>query len=363
VEKLSKDSPACASRAIAQAGIAVTDRDWMSLALGEARKGVGRTAPNPPVGSVLVKDGVVLGRGWHRAAGRPHAEREALADAFERHGREAVRGATAFVTLEPCSTHGRTPPCTDGLIEAGVTRVVYAATDRNPAHSGQADAVLRAAGIAVTSGVLAAESERLLRPFFKVQETGLPWVIWKTAMSLDGRLTRPPGEGRWLSHPDSRADVQRLRAEVDAMLTSGETVRRDLPILTIREAALLEGREQPWRVVVTDRPESLPMDAPLFTDAWRERTLIRPAGDLAGVLRRLAAEQGVLSALVEAGGVFSAALLEAGLIDEVVVYLAPLLCGGDVPALGGVGLAGPLKLADIVFERIGDDVKLRARIA
>jgi len=334
----------------------------MRLALDEARKGVGRTAPNPPVGAVLVKDGVVLGSGWHRVAGRPHAEREALADAFARHGREAVRGATAYVTLEPCSTHGRTPPCTDGLIEAGVKRVVYAATDRNPSHVGRADALLRAAGIEVTPGVLADEAAAILRPFFKVQETGLPWVIWKTAMSLDGKLTRPPGEGRWLSHPDSRADVQRLRAEVDAMLTSGETVRRDLPLLTIREPELLEGRTQPWRVVVTDRPESLPADAPLFTDAWRDRTLVRPADDLPGVLRRLAAEQGVLSVLVEAGGVFSAALVEAGLVDEVVVYLAPMLCGGDVPALGGLGLPAPLKLVDPVFTRIGDDVRLRARI-
>lgn len=335
----------------------------MALALEEARKGVGRTAPNPPVGAVLVKDGVVLGRGWHRMAGKPHAEREALADAFACHGREAVRGATAYVTLEPCSTHGRTPPCTDGLIEAGVKRVVYAATDRNPSHVGRADALLRAAGIEVTPGVLAEEAEWLLRPFFKVQETGLPWVIWKTAMSLDGRLTRPPGEGRWLSHPDSRVDVQRLRAEVDAMLTSGETVRRDLPQLTIRDEKLLEGRSQPWRVVVTDRPDSLPKDAPLFTDEWRERTLVRQADDLPGTLRRLVKEQGVLSALVEAGGVFSAALLEAGLIDEVVVYLAPMLCDGDVPALGGLGLPEPLKLQDAVFERIGDDVKLRARIA
>jgi diaminohydroxyphosphoribosylaminopyrimidine deaminase/5-amino-6-(5-phosphoribosylamino)uracil reductase len=347
---------------IAHAEGIVDDAHWMTLALEEARKGVGRTAPNPPVGSVLVKDGVVLGRGWHRAAGRPHAEREELADAFARHGREAVRGATAYVTLEPCSTHGRTPPCTDGLIEAGVKRVVYAATDRNPSHVGRADALLRAAGIEVTPGVLADEAERLLLPFFKVQETGLPWVIWKTAMSLDGRLTRPPGEGRWLSHPDSRADVQGLRAEVDAMLTSGETVRRDLPQLTIRDAELLEGRNQPWRVVMTDRPDTLPLEAPLFTDEWRDRTLVRPADDLPGTLRRLVKEQGVLSALVEAGGVFSAALLEAGLIDEVVVYLAPMLCGGDVPALGGLGLPKPLKLQDAVFQRIGDDVKLRTRI-
>lgn len=332
----------------------------MKLALAEAAKGVGRTAPNPPVGAIIVKEGEVIGRGWHHAAGRPHAEREALADAFASVGAEAVRGATIYVTLEPCSTHGRTPPCTQGLIDAGIARVVYAVTDRNPAHVGRADAILDAAGIAVTSGVMAEEGAVILRPFFKVQETGLPWVIWKTAMTLDGRLTRPPGEGQWLSSPASRADVQRLRSGVDAILTSGETVRRDRPQLTIREAELLEGRTQPWRVVITDQPETLPQDAALFTDEWSERTLIRSSADLRETLRRLAAEQGVLSVLVEAGGVFSAALIAQKLVDEVVVYLAPLISGGDVPALAGPGLLHPLALAGATYERIGDDVKLRA---
>ena len=254
-----------------------TDAHWMQLALAEARKGVGRTAPNPPVGAVIVKHGVLLGSGWHRAAGQPHAEREALADACANHGREAVRGATVYVTLEPCSTHGRTPPCTQGLIDAGVARVVYACVDRNPDHAGRADTLLTAAGIVVASGVCRDEAERILRPFFKVRETGLPWVIWKTAMSLDGRITRPPGEGQWLTGEAARADVQQLRATADAILTSGATVRRDRPALTLRAPGLLDGRPQPWRVVFTDEPESLPKDAPLFTDEWRERTLIRPA--------------------------------------------------------------------------------------
>lgn len=338
------------------------DAHWMALALAEARNGVGRTAPNPPVGAVIVKEDVLIGRGWHRAAGQPHAEREALADALRHAGAEAIRGSTAYVTLEPCSTFGRTPPCTAGLIEAGVSRVVYAVKDRNPAHVGRADALLAAAGIDVVSGVLEKEATDLLRPFFQVQETGRPWVIWKTAMSLDGRLTRPPGEGQWLSSEASRADVQRLRGEVDAILTSGETVRRDRPQLTIRLPELLEGRSQPWRVVVTDRPDELPADAALFIDEWHDRTLVRPAGDLPGVLKNLAAEQGVLSVLVEAGGMFSAALFESGCIDEVVIYLAPLLCGGDVPALAGTGLPVLAALTDVRYERIGDDVRMRARV-
>ncbi len=341
----------------------MTDEDYMRLAFAEARKGIGKTAPNPPVGAVVVKDGFLLGSGWHRAAGQPHAEREALADASEKHGRDALRGATVYITLEPCSSHGRTPPCTQGLIDAGVARVVYACVDRNPAHAGRADALLTSAGIELVSSVCRTEAEKLLRPFFKVRETGLPWVIWKTAMSLDGRLTRPPGEGQWLTHETSRADVQKLRATVDAILTTGETVRRDRPALTIRMPELLEGRPQPWRVVFSDHPESLPKDAPLFTDDSSERTLIRPRHDLESALRDLARDQGVLSCMTESGGVFSAALFEAGLVDEVVVYYAPLLCGGPVPALAGTGLRESLRLVETEFVQLGNDIRFRGVIA
>jgi len=330
----------------------------MALALAEARKGIGRTAPNPPVGSVIVKDGVLLGSGYHHAAGRPHAEREALADVFRNHGADAARGATAYVTLEPCSTHGRTPPCTDGLIEAGISRVVYATMDRNPSHAGRADGILRGAGIEVTSGILKEEADRILLPFFKVKETGLPWIIWKTAMSLDGRITRPPGEGQWLTGPAARLDVQKLRSTVDAILTTGETVRRDRPALTIRVPDLLEGRSQPWRVIFTDHPSSLPTDAPLLSDEWQHRTLIRPRSGIAESLRGLVRDQGVLSVMIEAGGVFSAAMLGAGLIDEAVIYYAPMLCGGPSSALAGAGLHPSLKMKDVSFEQVGGDIKI-----
>jgi len=341
----------------------MTDHHWMQLALIEARHGVGRTAPNPPVGAVVVSRGVLLGSGWHHAAGQPHAEREALADACARHGAEAVRGATVYVTLEPCSTHGRTPPCTQGLIDAGVARVVYACEDPNPCHAGRAAELLAAARIAVTVGVGHAEAALLLRPFFKVRTTGLPWVIWKTAMSLDGRITRPPGEGPWLTGEAARADVQHLRATADAILTSGATVRSDRPALTLRDPGWLDGRPQPWRVVFSDAPESLPRDAPLFTDAWRERTLIRSGRDLPGALRELARDQGVLTAMTEAGGVFSAALLAAGLVDEVVIYCAPLLCGGPTLALAGLELPASLRLLETEFTQLGDDFRIRGVLA
>jgi diaminohydroxyphosphoribosylaminopyrimidine deaminase/5-amino-6-(5-phosphoribosylamino)uracil reductase len=335
-----------------------SDVEWMELALEEARKGIGRTAPNPPVGSVIVKDGELLGRGYHHAAGRPHAEREALVDVFRRHGKEGANGATAYVTLEPCSTYGRTPPCTEGLIEAGISRVVYATVDRNPSHAGRADQILTNAGIEVTSGLLKDDADRILLPFFKVKETGLPWVIWKTAMSLDGRITRPPGEGQWLTGSEARHDVQKLRSTVDAILTTGETVRRDLPALTIRVPEFLEGRTQPWRVIFTDKPSSLPQDAPLLSDEWRHRTLIRPRGGIADSLRALVIDQGVLSVMIEAGGVFSAAMIEEGLIDEAAVYFAPMLCGGPSPGLAGAGLHTSLRMKDVSFKQLGEDIRI-----
>jgi len=181
-------------------------------------------------------------------------------------------------------------------------------------------------------------------------------------MSLDGRITRPPGEPQWLTNEKSRNDVQALRATADAILTSGETVRRDKPALTIRMPDLLEGRNQPWRVICTDHPAPLPADAPLLCDEWRDRTLIRPRHNPHDTLRALATEQGVLTVLVEAGGILSAALIEQGLVDEVVLYYAPLPCGGPVPALAGNGLPESLRLTDIVFTRIDDDIRLRARI-
>lgn len=334
----------------------------MNLALAEARKGVGRTAPNPPVGAVVVKEGRLLGSGWHRGAGLPHAEREALAAAVRLHGAAEVRGATVYVTLEPCCSHGRTPPCTDALIAAGVAKVVYACMDRDPRHRGRADAILEDAGIEVVSGVCAEAAGELLRPFFKVRETGLPWVIWKCAMSLDGRLTRPAGEGQWLTGEAARADVQHLRAGVDAIFTSGETVRRDRPALTVRLPGLLDGRLPPWRVVLTGRPESLPRDAPLFTDAARDRTLVLEGHDPQTALRGLAVDPGILSVMVEAGGRLSAALFGAGLIDEVVAYVAPLVCGGPVPALAGVALPASLKLTPFEVMPCGDDLRLRALV-
>ena len=336
----------------------MNDADWMHLALAAARNGIGKTAPNPPVGAVIVKNDILLATGWHRKAGLPHAEVEALTAALQAHGPEALRGATAYITLEPCSTSGRTPACTSALTAAGISRVVYASTDPNPAHTGAATAILTATGILVESGILKAHCDEILRPFAKTQTTGLPWVTWKCAMSLDGRITRPAGEGQWLSGPASRADVQLLRSQADAILTSGETVRRDLPALTIRVPELLEGREQPWRIVMTDQPETMPLTAPLFTDPWQHRTLLRSGKDPEVVLRALVHDHGILSVLLEAGGKFSAAMLRAGLVDEAVIYYAPLLCGNTIPALSGEPFPTSLQLEEISYLPLGDDLRV-----
>jgi diaminohydroxyphosphoribosylaminopyrimidine deaminase/5-amino-6-(5-phosphoribosylamino)uracil reductase len=335
----------------------------MDLALEEARKGIGRTAPNPPVGAAIVMNDKLLGTGWHRRVGAPHAEIEAITAAKEAFGPDALKGATAYVTLEPCSTTGRTPACTSGLIGAGVSRVVYGCEDPNPNHAGAAEAILREAGIEVLAGVLRDRCAEILRPFSKVQRTGLPWVIWKCAMSLDGKITRPPGEGQWLSGVESRADVQKLRSEVDAILTSGETVRRDRPALTIRVPEFLVGRTQPWRVVATNQPQTMPADAALFTDGWKDRTLIRDPDNMDLVLRNLVKEQGTLSVMLEAGGNFSAAMIRAGLVDEAVIYYAPMLCGGTVPALAGKEFPESVKLKNLTWNTFGNDLRLRGLLA
>lgn len=358
------------------------DRAWMEMALAEAAKGLGLTAPNPPVGAVVVREGVLIGRGWHRRAGSAHAEREALADAVARFGPESTRGSTVYVTLEPCCTTGRTPPCTEALITHGVARVVYASVDPNPRHVGRADALLSAAGIRVESGLLAQESGRLLRGFTSAMTRGRPWVLAKSAMALDGVVTRPEGEGPWLTGPESRAAVQVLRAEVDGILTSGETLRRDNPALTLR-VPHPHGEKPPlWRIIAT-RSGQLPANARVFHDEFAERTVVvclgklpAPSGlpdtlkvlacrDWVDALEQLTASYGIHRLLVEAGGRMTGSLLEARLVDEWLGWFAPLLTGTERPGVGGLGVASPkkgIRLSDVLHHRYGDDVLLRGTI-
>ena len=335
------------------------DIHWMKLALEQANSGVGTTSPNPPVGAVIVKGGKLIGKGWHQKAGGPHAEREAIADALLQHSPQSLNGATIYVTLEPCSSHGRTPPCTDGIIAAGITRLVYGSQDPNPKHVGAAKIIMRSAGLEVQSGVYRSACDKLIRPFAKVQKTGLPWVILKSAISLDGRITRPPGEGQWLSSPESREYVQKMRHQSDAIITGGNTVRMDNPSLTLRSTSI-PNKQQPWRMVITrGKKEALPQDYQIFSDEHANRTLVQEHGDIHLALKTLA-NKGCNSVLVEAGGTLMAAILQQELADELVVFYAPMLTGGD--DLGFGELTPKVDLEEQQFTRIGSDIMLRATI-
>ena len=330
------------------------DAHWMRLALAEAQRGAGLTSPNPCVGAVVVKDGALLGSGWHRQAGGPHAEVEAL------RGVDA-RGATVYITLEPCSTSGRTPPCVQALIAAAVTRVVWGADDPNPQHAGRAREILTAEGVAVCSGVLEPEAREVIAPFAKLITTGLPWVIAKAGMSLDGRITRPEGEGQWITGEAARADSMKLRVLCDAILVGAETVRRDNPSLTLRGPDIPNGKEQPWRVVVT-RSGDLPPDAKIFTDGQKARTLVMRGLALAEVLRDLAA-RGVMNVLIEGGGKLLASAFNERLVDEVICYTAPLISGSGRPVVDAASFdGGSVALRFVSAEMTGPDLRLRARV-
>lgn len=329
------------------------DRDeaFMRAALIEARLGLGQTSPNPAVGAVLVVDDRIVARGHHRRAGLPHAEIECLRQITK----PISQKATLYATLEPCSTSGRTAPCTTAIIEAGVRNLVIGALDPNPRHSGRGIEVLRKAGIKVRSGVLEGECAQLNESFNKWIQTGLPFVIAKCGMSLDGRLTGLPSEGPWLTSPASRRHAQALRSQVDAILVGAETVRADDPRLTVRG---LRRAKQPWRIVLS-RSGSLPRRSRILTDRFSARTLIyREILHLGRLLRDLGARE-ITSILIEGGGDILGQALDQSIIDKVQLYLAPIFTGGPIVAFGGTGgnsTSEAAKLERVRYERIGPDV-------
>jgi len=329
------------------------DDRWMHLALDEAQRGVGLTSPNPPVGAVIVAQERVIGRGFHLKAGGPHAEVEAIEYARLNHPK-LFKGATLYVTLEPCSTHGRTPPCTEAIKKAGITRVVYAARDPNPGHSGKADEILRSAGIQVTSGVLEKQAAQIIRPFSKWITTGLPYVIAKAGQSLDGRITRPAGESQWITSDSARAHGRRLRLRADAILVGAETVRQDNPQLTLRDGSGTIDKPQPWRVILT-RSGNIPAHCHLLTDEFRDRTVILQRLDLEDALLTLG-KQGVLTVLIEGGGIVLGQAFHQQLVDEVFWYIAPRFCGDGRPSLAGYPLSPSVELQNVTVRPMGDNV-------
>lgn len=325
------------------------DESMMRLAIREARKGIGKTAPNPAVGAVLVRGGQVISKGWHSAAGKPHAEIEALGKVSD------AAGCTLYVTLEPCSTHGRTPPCTAAIIQAGVTRVVFGATDPNPPHAGRAVKILKSAGLEVLTGVLAGECRELNAAWNKWIATGLPFVTAKAGMSLDGRIASFPGR-RWITSEAARADAMKLRSNCDAILVGAETVRVDDPRLTLRGAGK---SRQPWRVVWS-RSGKLPPESKILTDEFRDRTLVFQGKSLLSVMRDLG-RRGVQHVLIEGGGRTHGEALDRGLVDRVVFYVAPVLLGGSTPAVGGRGQID-IQLANPVYKKVGADLRIEAEV-
>ncbi len=353
----------------------------MERALQLAWKGLYSTDPNPRVGAVVVKDGRIAGEGWHRRAGEPHAEVHALRQA----GGDA-RGATVYVTLEPCCHHGRTPPCSEALIAAGVGRVVVAMQDPDPRVAGQGLAELRAAGIEVECGLLQQEAQLLNAGFISRMQRGRPRVCCKLAMSLDGRTAMASGESKWITSQRAREDVQRLRARSSAVMTGIGTLLADDPALDVRLAELGENPRQPLRVVL-DRDLRTPAAARLLqrpgkvlifsagTAQGERAELIRrgaelvtvpfhPGGvDLVEVMRQLALRE-VNELLLEAGATLSGAMLQAGLIDELVIYLAPHLMGDQarglfhLPGLESMQQRIPLEIREI--SPAGDDWRIRA---
>jgi diaminohydroxyphosphoribosylaminopyrimidine deaminase/5-amino-6-(5-phosphoribosylamino)uracil reductase len=355
---------------------AAQDAFYMARAIQLAKRGRYNTAPNPNVGCVIVKNGEIIAEGWHKKAGQGHAEVEALKQLTN------AKGATAYVTLEPCSHYGKTPPCCDALIRAGISRVVAAMTDSNPLVAGQGLHRLQAAGIEVLCGVLADDAYALNRGFIKRMTEARPFVRSKLAMSLDGRTAMASGESQWITSAESRADVQLLRAESSAILTGIGTVLADDPSLTARVDFEVQ---QPLRVILDSKLQT-PVSAKMATLAGRSIILtcsndtdkqqrLQQAGfevyvlpaqnaqlDLHEVMRFLARDLQVNDLLVEAGAILNGALLMQGLIDETIIYMASCVLGDQgrglfhLPEMHKMADKKILKLRDV--RQLGVDLKL-----
>lgn len=354
------------------------DQRLMARALELASRALYTTTPNPRVGCVIVQDGEIVGEGWHVRAGEGHAEVHALRAAGSR-----ARGATAYVTLEPCSHFGRTPPCANALINAGVRRVVCAMQDPNPLVAGRGLGMLRDAGLEVACGLLEADARTLNEGFISRMERGRPWLRLKAAASLDGRTALANGESQWITSPEARADAHHWRARSCAILTGIGTVLADRPRLNVRG---IDTPRQPLRIVV-DSALRTPLDAPVLHDgktlivtAVTEAARLRPyedAGaetlclpsvtgrvDLAALMPELG-KRGLNEVLTEAGSILNGALIDAGLADALLLYLAPSLLGSDARGMFGIAslqtLASKPELELGRVERVGPDLRIEAR--
>ncbi|HEY3932227.1 MAG TPA: bifunctional diaminohydroxyphosphoribosylaminopyrimidine deaminase/5-amino-6-(5-phosphoribosylamino)uracil reductase RibD [Verrucomicrobiae bacterium] len=375
----------------------MTDAQFMRLALRLARRGYGATSPNPMVGAVLVKGGKIIGRGWHRRAGLPHAEIEALRDAQKRG--HNPRGATLYVTLEPCCTHGRTPPCTDAIISAGIKKIVVGATDPNPRHAGKGFNILRRAGIEVVRGILADECTKLNEAFNHWIVHRTPFVTVKAAMTLDGKIATASGESKWITGKKSRAFGMKLRQGSDAILVGVNTILADNPALAVRGLGFrVQGSK--LRRIILDSMARTPLDAKVVSDEFAKWTtivvsknapknrvaalakkvnvIVAPTAnsklktqnsklDLKLLLKKLGAEN-VTGLLVEGGGEVNASFLLGGFAHRVAFFYAPKILGGfnSKKAVAGDGvknLADAIQLREVEWKKIGGDLLMTALVA
>jgi len=325
---------------------------FMMRALELARRGEGLTRPNPPVGAVLVQNGKIISEGFHKKAGADHAERACLKNLKSK--AQSLKSTTLYVSLEPCSTAGRTPPCTDLILERGIRRVVIGCKDPNPAHAGRGLRKLRRAGVEVIPGVCRAEAEALIAPFAKRMLTGMPTVTLKLGVTLDGRIADASGKSQWITGPQARKKVQALRQRADAILVGAGTVRADNPSLLPRPS---KGRK-PWRVIAGT---NIPATSKVLTDEAAEQTLLME-GSPKKILRDLA-KRDVMHVLCEGGGELAGSLIRAGLVDEFVIFMAPSLLGGTgFPMVGKNGwtLKGLPRLSFQTLEKCGEDILITA---
>lgn len=357
-----------------------SDSTYMKRALALARKGIGRTSPNPVVGCVIVRDGAVIGEGWHRKAGSPHAEIHALKMAGD-----AARGADVYVTLEPCCHTGATPPCTDALIRSGVSRVIAGMRDPDPRVSGGGLAALKQAGIETVCGVLEKECRAVNLPFIKHITTGLPYVTYKCAMTLDGKIASITGESRWISGDESRKHVHRMRSHNDAVMVGVDTIIADNPLLTVRH---VKGRN-PVRIIVDSRLRT-PTTVDILSGPLAHATIIACTEDDPAVHRRYLqtgvsvlvcdpregrvdlrdlleklGRLGIQSILLEGGSRLAGDALTRGLIDECVFFYAPKVIGSDgfspFAITGITEMSHAMAFTDLSVRRMGHDIVVTAR--
>jgi diaminohydroxyphosphoribosylaminopyrimidine deaminase/5-amino-6-(5-phosphoribosylamino)uracil reductase len=371
----------------------MNEENFMLLALRLARRGSGATSPNPMVGAVLVKGGKIIGRGWHRQAGLPHAEIEALRDAQKR-GHNPC-GATLYVTLEPCCTHGRTPPCTDAITAAGIKKVVVGATDPNPKHSGNAFKILRRAGIEVVHGFLSDECGKLNEAFNHWIVHRTPFVTVKAAMTLDGKIATASGESKWITGEKARAHGMKLRQGSDAILVGINTILADAPSLTFRKRKAESGKRKQklMRRIILDSLARTPLAAKVANDkfatlttivvsktapknrvaalARKVKVVIAPAKksniNLRWLLKKLGAEN-VTSLLVEGGGEVNASFLLGGFAQRAAFFYAPKILGGRdsrkaVAGDGAKSLAEVVQLREVAWRKLGEDLLMTALVA